>query len=81
MVIIVAWQEHPGRRDISPELVSNREIGFESLSLSLISTLRLIVTAMCTLRYDTINVNGHTNLRLTLNMHAPIPPDPWVSRC
>jgi len=29
--------------------------------------------------YDTINVNGHTNLRLTLNMHAPIPPDPWVS--
>jgi len=30
--------------------------------------------------YDTINVNGHTNLRLTLNMHAPTPPDPWVSR-
>merc|ERR1719225_565451 len=29
--------------------------------------------------YDTINVNGHTNLRLTLNMQAPIPPDPWVS--
>jgi len=29
--------------------------------------------------YDTINVNGHTNLRLTLNMHAPTPPDPWVS--
>merc|ERR1719220_497051 len=29
--------------------------------------------------YDTINVNGHTNLRLTLNMLAPIPPDPWVS--
>merc|ERR1719447_1914673 len=28
---------------------------------------------------DTINVNGHTNLRLTLNMLAPIPPDPWVS--
>merc|ERR1719458_2048103 len=29
--------------------------------------------------YDTINVNGHTNLRLTLNMMTPIPPDPWVS--
>jgi len=29
--------------------------------------------------YDTINVNGHTNLRLTLNMHQPTPPDPWVS--
>ena len=29
--------------------------------------------------YDTINVNGHTNLRLQLNMHAPIAPDPWVS--
>lgn len=29
--------------------------------------------------YDTINVNGHTNLRLTLNMLSPIPPDPWVS--
>merc|ERR1719153_128708 len=29
--------------------------------------------------YDTINVNGHTNLKLTINMHAPIPPDPWVS--
>jgi len=37
------------------------------------------MVTMCTLRYDTINVNGHTNLRLTLNMHAPIPPDPWVS--
>jgi len=24
-------------------------------------------------------VNGHTNLRLTLNMLSPIPPDPWVS--
>jgi len=29
--------------------------------------------------YDTININGHTNLRLTLNMHQPTPPDPWVS--
>merc|ERR1719430_1211742 len=29
--------------------------------------------------YDTINVNGHTNLRLTLNIHQPTPPDPWVS--
>merc|ERR1719430_874206 len=29
--------------------------------------------------YDTINVNGHTNLRLTLNMMTPIPPDPWES--
>jgi len=29
--------------------------------------------------YDTINVNGHTNLRLTLNMSTPIAPDPWVS--
>ena len=29
--------------------------------------------------YDTINVNGHTNLRLTMNMHTPIAPDPWVS--
>ena len=29
--------------------------------------------------YDTINVNGHTHLRLTLNMMTPIPPDPWVS--
>lgn len=37
-------------------------------------------TALTTaLRYDTINVNGHTNLRLTLNMLSPIPPDPWVS--
>ena len=34
---------------------------------------------MPTFRYDTINVNGHTNLRLTLNMMTPIPPDPWVS--
>ncbi len=24
-------------------------------------------------------MNGHTNLRLTLNMMTPIPPDPWVS--
>ena len=31
------------------------------------------------LRCDTINVNGHTNLRLTLNMMNPIAPDPWVS--
>ena len=30
-------------------------------------------------RCDTINVNGHTNLRLSLNMMTPIPPDPWVS--
>ena len=38
------------------------------------------VVTIVLLRYDTINVNGHTNLRLTLNMLAPIPPDPWVSR-
>lgn len=30
-------------------------------------------------RYDTINVNGHTNLRLTLNVHSPTAPDPWVT--
>merc|ERR1719319_1413808 len=35
--------------------------------------------AAATPGYDTINVNGHTNLRLTLNMLSPIPPDPWVS--
>merc|ERR1719228_1340219 len=28
---------------------------------------------------DTININGHTNLRLTLNVHAPTAPDPWVT--
>ena len=30
-------------------------------------------------KYDTININGHTNLRLTLNVHAPTAPDPWVT--
>ena len=28
---------------------------------------------------DTININGHTNLKLTLNIHAPTAPDPWVT--
>ena len=28
---------------------------------------------------DTININGHTNLKLTLNVHAPTAPDPWVT--
>ena len=28
---------------------------------------------------DTININGHTNLRLTLNVQAPTAPDPWVT--
>jgi len=32
-----------------------------------------------TTSYDTINVNGHTDLKLTINMHSPIAPDPWVS--
>merc|ERR1719400_2809849 len=36
-------------------------------------------SAAATPGYDTICVNGHTNLRLTLNMMTPIPPDPWVS--
>jgi len=35
--------------------------------------------AAATPGYDTICVNGHTSLRLTLNMMTPIPPDPWVS--
>jgi hypothetical protein len=38
-----------------------------------------VASAPATPGYDTINVNGHTNLRLTLNMHSPTPPDPWVS--
>jgi len=29
--------------------------------------------------YDTININGHTNLKLTLNVHVPTAPDPWVT--
>merc|ERR1711881_579750 len=32
-----------------------------------------------TTNYDTINVNGHTDLELTINTHSPIAPDPWVS--
>ena len=57
-------EDDHGHQGLVPLLPSSQQ------SLDLISVF---------LRCDTINVNGHTNLRLTLNMMNPIAPDPWVS--